>query len=119
MFLSGTTNIQVGNGETFTLDYDALALLAGTFDPYFSEKGAYREVLVSYKTQVNEATRAQRKTLCFKGESNTDVLIFSTKAIPGIWVLDQVLIQDMDGGSLIITSADIPDLSSYELLITT
>lgn len=119
MFLSGTTNIQVGNGETFMVDYDALALLAGTFDSYFSEKGAYREVLVSYKSQTGNGTRAQRKTLAFKEGSNTDVLVFSIKAATGAWALDHVLILDKDGGSLIIKSSDIPNLSSYELLITT
>jgi hypothetical protein len=118
MFLTGTTNIQAGNGETFTLGYSALATLAGTLDPYYAETAVYREVLVMYKEQSTVASRSQRKTLCFKDGGTTDQVIFSVKASTGVWILDHVLILDRDGGSLIIKSSDIPTVSSYDLLIT-
>lgn len=118
MFLTGTTNIQAGNGENFILDYDALAALAGTFDPYFAEKAVFKEVLCLFQEQSSIATRPQRKSLSFKNGATSCQIIFSVKANAGTWVLKEVTIQDKDGGSLIIKDSQIPDLASYELYIT-
>lgn len=118
MFLTGTTNIQAGNGEVFVLDYDALAVLAGTIDPYFAEKGVYREVFCLYEEASSVATRAQRKTLNYKDGATTSNMIFSVKASPGVWSLLEVLINDKDGGQLIISASQIPDLALYDLFIT-
>ena len=118
MFLTGTTNIQAGNGENFILDYDALAALAGTIDPYFAEKGVFKEVLCLYQEQSFVGSAPQRKSLNYKNGATTSQMIFSVKANAGTWILKEVLIQDKDGGSLIINNSQIPDLASYELYIT-
>jgi len=118
MFLTGTTNIQAGNGEDFVLDYDQLAQLAGTFDPYFAEKAVYREVLCLYQEASTTASRPQRKTLSYKNGETVDQLVFSVKANPGVWSLSEVLIKDRDGGELIISAPQIPNLALYDLLIT-
>lgn len=118
MFLTGTTNIQAGNGENFVLDYDALAALAGTIDPYFAEKNVYREVFCLYQEASSSATRPQRKTLNYRNNETTCPILFSIKANPGVWSLAEVLINDKDGGGLIINSTQIPDLAMYDLLIT-
>jgi hypothetical protein len=71
-----------------------------------------------YKEQTTTASRGQRKTLSYKNGLTSDNMVFSVKANPGTWVLDHVLIIDRDGGSLIIKSSQIPNLSSYNLVIT-
>lgn len=118
MFLSGTTNIQAGNGETFVLDYDALAIVAGTIDQYFAEKAVYREVICMYQQASSTGTRPQRKNLSYKNGSTDSQIIFSTKASTGTWSLNEVVIKDRDGGELIISNAQIPNLALYDLLIT-
>lgn len=118
MFLTGTTNIQAGNGEVFTLDYNALASLAGTIDPYFSDTAVFKTVLCLYQLNASSADRPQRKTLAFKNGETTDMIIFSVKATAGTWKLSEVLINDKDGGELIIPSSQIPNVESYELYTT-
>lgn len=117
MFLTGTTNIQAGNGEVFTLDHNALALLAGSLDSYYGEKGVFFEVLCLYQEATSEATSPQRKTLSYKNGATTSQIVFSITAKPGTWVLEEVVIKDKDGGSLIIRSSQIPNLASYDLNI--
>lgn len=118
MFLSGTTNIQAGNGETFTLDYSALAAVAGLKDPYFNQVEVMKEVLCLYQEQSSTATRPQRKTLTYKNGSTTNEIVFSVKANPGTWEIAEVLIKDQDGGELHLSGSDIPDRALYELYIT-
>jgi hypothetical protein len=118
MFLTGTTNIQAGNGENFVLDYDVLAALAGTIDSYFGEKLVYREVLCLYQNSGSEATRPQRKTLSYKDGQTSSQIVFSVKANPGVWSISEVLIKDKDGGELIISASQIPNLEMYDLYIT-
>ena len=118
MFLTGTTNIVAGNGENFILDYNELASLAGTFDSYFAEKAVIKDVLCLYQESSFVGSRPQRKTLSFKDGATTSQIVFSVKANPGTWVLKEVLIQDKDGGSLLINDSQIPNLASYELYIT-
>jgi hypothetical protein len=118
MFLTGTTNIQAGNGENFVLDYDALAIVAGTIDQYFADKAVYREVICMYQQASSTATRPQRKNLSYKNGSINSQIIFSTKAGIGAWSLTEVVIKDKDGGELIISDAQIPNLALYDLLIT-
>lgn len=119
MFLTGTTNIQAGNEENFVLDYDALALLAGTLDPYFAEKEVYREVFCLYQEASSVASRSQRKTLNYKNGATISTIFFSVKANPGTWRISEILINDKDGGELIIAASKIPDLALYDLTITT
>ena len=109
MFLTGNTNIQAGNGETFTLDYNALAAVAGVKDAYFSEKAVIRDVLCLYQEQSFASTRPQRKTLSFIEGSTSNEIVFSVKAIPGTWELTEVLLRDRDGGELILSGSEIPD----------
>lgn len=118
MFLTGTTNIQAGNGVVFTLDYNALALTAGVVDSYFSEKAVYRKVLCMYEVKTTTATNGQRKTLSFVNGNTTDMMVFSTYAQAGWWELKEVVIEDQDGGSLILSGSQIPNRELYEILIT-
>jgi hypothetical protein len=118
MFLTGTANIQPGNEESFVLDYDALASLAGTIDPYFAEKEVYREVFCLYQEASSVASRPQRKTLNYKNGTTISSMVFSIKANPGIWSISKILINDKDGGELIIRASQIPDLALYDLMIT-
>ena len=118
MFLTGTTNIDVGNGETFTIDYDALAAFLGTLDSYYGEKEVYREVLCTYQEQTSNATKPQRKTLIFRNGETTSQIVFSVKAKPGVWVLSNVHVKDKDGGDLSVAGHLIPDQELYELYIS-
>lgn len=119
MFLSGTTNIQPGDGVSFTLDRDALAAVAGSVDPYFQEKDVFKEVICLFKEKSTLADRGQRKSLLFRAEESTAQIVFSSKVNEGAWELDHVLIKDFDGGECKLTSSQIPDRNFYDLSIAT
>lgn len=118
MFLTGTTNIQAGNGETFTLDYDALAVVAGAKDPYFAEKAVIKEVICLYQEASSVLTRPQRKSLSYKDGSLADQIVFSVKANAGTWELTEVIVKDFDGGDVTLTPSDIPDRALYEIYLS-
>jgi hypothetical protein len=75
-------------------------------------------VLCLYIDSSSVATRPQRKSLNYKDGETTSQIVFSVKANPGIWSLSEVIIKDKDGGELLISAPQIPDLELYELYIT-
>jgi hypothetical protein len=117
MFLSGESNIQVGSGGVFTLDYDELAMVAGNKDSYFSQKQVIKEVIISYKESSTVLTRPQMKSLSYKDGATSSQINFSLKANPGQWEISEVIIKDFDGGDLILGSKDIPSHNSYSLTL--
>lgn len=118
MFLVGESNIEIGTGGIFTLDYQELALVAANKDPYFGQVEVMKEVIVSFKEASTVLTRPQIKTLWYKNGSTSDQINFSLKANPGQWVLSDVVIKDFDGGDLILGPRDIPSHSAYSINIT-
>lgn len=117
MFLTGDSNIQVGSGGVFTLNYEQLALIAGNKDPYFGEVEVMRQVIISFKEASTVLTKPQIKTLWYRNGSTSDQINFSLKANSGQWILSDVIIKDFDGGDLILGPRDIPNHISYSINI--
>lgn len=115
MFLVGESNIQVGSGAIFTLNYEELALVARNKDSYFGRVEVMKEVIISFKEASTVLTKPQIKTLWYKNGSTSDQMNFSLKANPGQWILSDVLIKDFDGGDLILGPRDISNHISYSI----
>jgi hypothetical protein len=117
MFLSGITNIAPGDGVSFTLDRDDLALACASVDTYFADKAVFKEVICSFQQKIATGDKPQRKSLSYRTGQDSSQMVFSSTASEGDWELVQVIVKDFDGGQCKLEPADIPSRNFYDLII--
>ena len=121
MFLGGNQTMSVGGSETFTLDRNDLAGVAGALgDGYYGEKDYWKEVTCTYEstnTLAGAQATPQKKTLIFR-DIDTASLSFSATAIAGTYSLRSVIITDKDNGLFVIREADIPSQAFYDVVVS-